>query len=78
MPDLDEGRLVDGDDPTISATKEETTLEVKDRTTPESEGGDEEYAEQRQQQRNDKFGVHVLAGEIQEYDPDGYNPLMFE
>jgi hypothetical protein len=78
MPNLEEGRQVDGDDPTTPETNEETAIEAKDSTAPESEAGDEEDAEQRQQQRNDKFGVHVLAGEIQEYDPDGYNPLMFE
>jgi hypothetical protein len=79
IPDLEEDRQADGDGPAIPETKEETALEAEDRTAPEGEASDEAEAEQQQQQEgNDKFGMLVLAGEIQEYDSEGYNPLMFE
>lgn len=75
MPDLEEDRQADGDDPTIPETK---ALEAKDRTAPENEISDQEHTEQQQQQQNDKFGLQVLDGEIQENDPHRYNLLTFE
>lgn len=63
MPELEVDTLAEADDSTMPDTEDETV--------PKDEAGDEANGEQQQKEEDyDNLGMLVLAGEIQEYDPD--------
>jgi len=84
MPEREDDTQAEADDSMVLETKEEAAPKAVDETTLEDEVGDEAEGEQKQQpqqkdpKQHDKFGILVLAGEIEEYDPGGNNPHTFE
>jgi hypothetical protein len=56
------------------------TRSEADSTMPETEACDEANGEQKQQEQQEdgKFGMLVIAGEIQEYDSESYYRRPFE
>jgi hypothetical protein len=84
MPEREDDTQAEADDSMVLETKEEAAPKAVDETALEDEAGDEAEGEQKQQsqqkdpKQHDKFGILVLAGEIEEYDPGGNNPHTFE
>jgi hypothetical protein len=71
MPELEVDTLAEADDSTMPDTEDETV--------PKDEAGDEANGEQQQKEEEyDNLGMLVLAGEIQEYDPDRYKQRPIE
>jgi hypothetical protein len=71
MHELDDTQA-EADGSTMPKTEEKTAPETKD------EVGNKAKGEQQQERKDDNFGMSVLAGEIQEYDPDKHDSHPFE
>jgi hypothetical protein len=67
-----------GDDTQSEA--DSTMPETEEETAPKDEACDEANGEQKQQQQHEdgKFGMLIIAGEIQEHDSESHNRRPFE
>ena len=67
-----------GDDTQSEA--DSTMPETEEETEPEDEACDVANGEQKQQQQQEdgKFGMLIIAGEIQEHDSESHNRRPFE